>query len=100
MRAFARRGRAAPEPIGATAALLAVACAMALLVWLANPFTALLVIVPLHVWLVALTREPAGAPVRGAFALVVSLLVPAAALAALCLGLGISPAGLRGPSCC
>jgi hypothetical protein len=94
LRGATRRGRAAPEPIAAAAALLATGCMLAFLVWLGNPFTALLVIVPLHVWLVALTREPARVPVRGALALALSLLVPVAAVVLVCLGLSISPVGL------
>ena len=55
----ARADRRPPRRCWRPAALLA------FLVWLANPYTALLLIVPLHVWLVALTRERPAPPVSG-----------------------------------
>jgi hypothetical protein len=94
LRAAVRRGRSSPQPIGALAALLVAGCAAAFLVLLANAYTALLVIVPLHVWLVVLTRERHRTPLAGAVALVVSLALPLATLTLVCIGLGISPPGL------
>jgi len=94
LRAAVRRRRAAPEPTGAVAALLVTGCLLAFLVWVGNPYTALLVIVPLHFLLVALTRERRHGPLVGAVVLAVSLAIPVAALALVCLRIGISPPGL------
>jgi hypothetical protein len=93
LRAAVRRRRPGREPIGSTAALLAIGCMIAFLLWLANPYTALLLIVPLHVWLIALTRDQARTPLLGLIALVASLALPLAALALVCRGAQISPAG-------
>ena len=73
------------------AALLATATVLAFLVWLENPYTALLLIVPLHVWLVALTREHTHSPRSGALALLASLAAPLAAFALICVSLAVSP---------
>ena len=90
-----RTGAARPaEPVGGAAALLAIGSVLAFVVWLGNPYTALLVIVPLHVWLVALTREAGRSRLAGAAVLILSLAVPLAAVALICAGLGISPFGL------
>jgi hypothetical protein len=93
LRAAVRRRRPTREPVGSAAALLATGCMVAFLVWLANPYTALLLIVPLHVWLVALTREYARPPLVGLLVLVASLALPVAALALVCSGAGISASG-------
>ena len=66
----------------------------AFLIWLANPYTALLLILALHVWLVALTRERVRTPATGLLALLVSLAPLGAALALVGAGLGGSPVGL------
>src|SRR6202034_3968368 len=72
----------------------AIATAVAFLAWLDNPYTALLVVVPLHVWLVALTREGPRTPLRGAVTLAASLLLPLAALVLVSVALSLSPLGL------
>ena len=94
LRAAARRRYARPDPAGAGAALLATGSAVTFLVWLGNPYTALLLVVPLHVWLIALTREGGHSPLAGIVALVVSLALPVSALALVCIGLRISAPGL------
>lgn len=94
--ALARRrgGRGGTEPVGAAVALAITSTAVATLLWLANPYTAVLLIVPAHLWLVVLTREPAAPrPVRAGF-LIVSLLPLAAAIGLLCAGLHTEPFGL------
>jgi hypothetical protein len=93
LRAAVRRRRPTREPVGCAAAVLATACMVAFLLWLANPYTALLLIVPLHVWLVALTREHGRPPLLGLLVFAASLALPVAALALVCSGVGISAAG-------
>jgi hypothetical protein len=89
-----RRGRSAPDPVGATAALLVVASVTAALLWLANPYTAALLIVPAHLWLVVLTREHERTPTLGAVCLALSLLPLVAAIALLCSALHVEPFAL------
>jgi hypothetical protein len=62
-----------PATPGAAAAVLLVLCAVALVIWIVNPYTALLLIPALHLWLLAIAPE-----VR---------LHPFAALAMFCAGL-------------
>jgi hypothetical protein len=74
--------RGSPDEPGAAVAVLVVAVALACLAWIFNPFTAALLVLPLHVWLLTLTSEPA--PPRWlAIALLVLALVPLAGLLAL-----------------
>ena len=57
-RARSRGGVGPDTPTeGAVAGLLAVACVVALLLWIANPFAALLVVPGLHLWLLALSPD-------------------------------------------
>jgi len=67
------RHKGPPESIGAGAALLVVGSVTATLLWFANPYTAALLIVPLHLWLVVLTREHDRPPLLGAVYLLLSL---------------------------
>jgi hypothetical protein len=83
-----------PEPLGGGTAILLIVTAVAFLVWLANPYTALLVIVPAHVWLVMLTRDRGRTPRSGLVAVLVSVAPTVAALAIVSAGLHISPLGL------
>jgi hypothetical protein len=83
-----------PDPVGAAAALLIVTTATAALLWLANPYTAALLIIPAHVWLVVLTREHERAPSLGALCLAVSLVPLAAAVGLLCGALHVEPLAL------
>jgi hypothetical protein len=46
-----------PGAPGAAAAVLIVLCAIALVVWLVNPYTALLLVPALHLWLLAIAPE-------------------------------------------
>ena len=99
LRGYARRRAGGhesgpPPPIGAVAALLATTTVVAFLIWLANPYASLLVVLPAHAWLVALTREEGRRPATGLAVLALSLAPPAAAVALLCTGLGVSPFGL------
>jgi hypothetical protein len=89
-----RRRHGGTEPIGAAVALAITSAAVATLAWLANPYTAALIIVPAHLWLVVLTREPpAPRSVRAGF-LIVSLLPVTVAIGLLCAGLHTEPLGL------
>ena len=99
LRGYARRRAGGhesgpPPPIGAVAALLATTTVVAFLIWLANPYASLLVVLPAHVWLVALTREEGCRPAAGLAVLALSLAPLVAAVALLCTGLGVSPFGL------
>jgi hypothetical protein len=93
-RARANREGGPPDPVGTTAALLIVTTASAALLWLANPYTAALLIVPAHVWLIVLTREQDRAPSLGALCLAVSLVPAAAAVGLLCGALHVEPLAL------
>lgn len=93
--AHARAGRHRPaDPVGATAALLIVASATAALLWIANPYTAALLIIPAHLWLVVLTREHERTPSLGALCIVVSLAPLAAAVGLICSVLHVEPLAL------
>jgi hypothetical protein len=88
------RRRGAPEPVGATTALLIVGTLSAALLWLVNPYTAALLVVPAHLWLVALTRERERPPALGAFCVAVSLVPLAAAGGLICSVLHVEPFAL------
>ena len=97
LRAAARarsRFRGPPEPVGAGAALLLTGTATAALLWLANPYTAALLIVPMHLWLVVVTREHRRPPLLGALYVVLSLVPLGAAVALLASGLHTEPFAL------
>jgi hypothetical protein len=64
-----------PSTPGAAAAVMLVLCAVAVLVWIANPWTALLLVPALHLWLLAIAPEVRVHP-AGALALFVIGLVP------------------------
>ncbi|MGN6871774.1 MAG: M28 family peptidase [Solirubrobacteraceae bacterium] len=79
---------------GAAAALLLVLCAVTLVIWVANPFAAALLVPALHLWMwiIAPERRPA---TPWAVLLFVAGLVPgvlAAVYYAAALGLGVAPA--------
>jgi len=86
--------RGAPDPVGAVAALLVLTCATAVLLWLANPYTAALLIIPAHLWLVVLTREHEHSPALGGLCLAVSLALPVAAVALIAAALHVEPFAL------
>lgn len=88
------RLRGAPEPVGAAAALLLVGGAAATLMWLSNPYSAALLVVALHLWLVVLTRERGRGPVLGALTMLISLAPLLAALAIVCSALHTDPLAL------
>jgi hypothetical protein len=93
--ALARAGRReAPDPVGAVAALLIITTVTGTLLWLENPYTATLLILPAHLWLVVLTREHERSPALGALCLVVSLAPLAAVLALICSVLHVEPFAL------
>jgi len=97
LRASARarsRHKGPPETIGAGAALLVVGGVTATLLWFANPYTAALLILPLHLWLVVMTREHDRPPLLGGLYLLLSLAPLIAAIALLCTGLGVEPLAL------
>ena len=92
--ARARRGGPA-DPVGATAALLIVVTATAAALWIANPYTAALLILPGQGWLVVLTREHGHRPPwLGALCVVVSLLPAIAAAGLICSVLHVEPLAL------
>ena len=88
------RGRGAPEPVGGGAALLLVGTAVAALLWLENPYTAALLVVPMHLWLIVLTREHGRRPLLGAVFLALSLAPLIAAVAIVCAALHVEPLAL------
>lgn len=61
---------------GAAAAVLLVLCAIALAVWIANPFAALLLVPALHLWLLAIAPEVRLHPLAALGLFVVGLLPP------------------------
>ena len=83
-----------PEPVGAAAALLLTGTAVAVLLWLENPYTAALLVVPMHLWLIVLTREHGRRPALGAVVLLVSLAPLIAAAAIVCAALHVEPLAL------
>ncbi|HXR13970.1 MAG TPA: hypothetical protein VN740_04855 [Solirubrobacteraceae bacterium] len=88
------RYRGVPEPVGAAAALLLAGTAVAALLWIANPYTAALLVVPMHLWLVVLTREHGRRPLLGAVFLLISLAPLIAATAIVCAALHVEPLAL------
>jgi hypothetical protein len=94
----AKLGRAgAAEMVGdpgAAAAILISSCALALVVWGANPFAALLLVPALHLWMVALAPEPAIRPVVRIVLLALGLAPPALLVAYYAISLGFGPIGL------
>lgn len=93
--ALARAGRReAPDPVGAVAALLIVTTVTGTLLWLENPYTATLLILPAHLWLVVLTRERERSPAPGALCLLISLAPLVAVLALICSVLHVEPFAL------
>ncbi|HEX2087093.1 MAG TPA: hypothetical protein VHF89_15540 [Solirubrobacteraceae bacterium] len=72
----ARRAReAAEDPGGATAAIALALSALGLAVWIVNPYTALLLLPAMHLWILAAAPE-VRVPRGGALALVLLGLVP------------------------
>jgi hypothetical protein len=83
-----------PAEAGAAAAVVLVAVTLACFAWIFNPFTAALLVLPLHVWLLALTSDQP-LPRWLAMALMALSLVPLAGLAALdAAHLGLGPLAL------
>ena len=85
-----------PEPVGAGAALLVVGTATAALLWLAKPYTAVLLVLPLHLWL---GRRRASTSCPSASSAGLRWLVSAgpsrgAGIALLCLELHVEPLAL------
>ena len=92
---LARAGRRErPDPVGAVAALLIVTTVTATLLWFENPYSATLLILPAHLWLVVLTRERERSPALGALCVVISLAPLAAVLALICSVLHVEPFAL------
>jgi hypothetical protein len=83
-----------PDPVGAAAALLITVTVTATLLWLANPYTAALLILPAQLWLVVLTREHERPPALGVLYLVVSLAPAAVAVGLICSALHTEPFAL------
>ncbi len=96
-RALGRSGRAArgnPAAGAAGAAVGAIVCAVALLVWLVNPYAAALLLPAAHVWLFLGAPQTRLRGVWGWLALAVGLVAPAFVLVAEMDALQIGPLGL------
>lgn len=65
-----------PAAPGAAAAVVLVLCAIALVVWIVNPYTALLLVPALHLWLLAIAPEVRLHPFAALGLFVVGLLPP------------------------
>ncbi|HEU0318782.1 MAG TPA: hypothetical protein VFR49_15705, partial [Solirubrobacteraceae bacterium] len=77
---------------GAAAALVLAVCGVAVLTWAANPYAALLAILPLHLWLLATTLDPVPPRALG-FSLVAAAAIPLLGLIVFyCARLGLGPA--------
>ena len=76
-----RRGRAAPDATsaGAGVAITLALCALTLVAWAINPFMALALVLPLHLWMLATLGELRG---RNRLWLALAGLLPAAVIAA------------------
>jgi hypothetical protein len=86
--------RGSPGEPGAGVAVLIVAVTVACFAWIVNPFTAALIVLPLHVWLLTLTSELAP-PRWFAITLLMLALVPFAGLLVLdSARLGLGPQAL------
>ena len=88
------RLRGAPEPVGAAAALLLTGTAVAALLWIENPYSAVLLVAPLHLWLIVLTRERGRGLLGGAVYTLLSLAPLIAALAIVATALHTEPLAL------
>jgi hypothetical protein len=80
--ALLRARRGSPGVPGAATALILTSCGLAILVWLANPYAAALLVLPLHIVLLATTLEPRP-PRAVAVALLAGSLLPLLLLAGL-----------------
>jgi hypothetical protein len=88
------RGEAATPGAGAAAGVLLVMCAVALAVWFANPFAALLLVPALHLWLWVVTPD-VRLPIPVTILLLVVGLAPVALLAAyFAVALGLGPVSM------
>jgi hypothetical protein len=76
---------------GASAALLIVMCALALAVWVTNPFAAALLVPALHLWMWALMPQTRMHPVLRAGLLVLGLAAPLLVLVYYMVTLGYNP---------
>jgi hypothetical protein len=76
---------------GAPVALLAIACALAAVLWAANPYSAALVALPLALWLLVMTRPPRRSVLAGALCALCSLVPLGLALGAEAHALALGP---------
>ncbi len=79
---------------GATAALIAVLCVVSLVVWVANPFAAALLVPALHLWMWAVAPEVRPPRVVIALLALAGIAAPAAAAVYSAGALGVGPIGL------
>ena len=87
------RDEATAQGAGAAASVLLVLCVVSLLIWISNPFAALLLVPALHLWLWVVTPD-VRLPLPVTILLVVIGLAPVALLAAyLALAFGLGPVG-------
>jgi hypothetical protein len=88
------RGAAGDHGAGAAAGVLVLMCVIAMVIWVSNPFAALLLVPALHLWLWVVTPD-IRLPVPAAIALVLAGLAPVALLATyFALTFGVGPLGL------
>ncbi|HST43244.1 MAG TPA: hypothetical protein VLK58_27200 [Conexibacter sp.] len=83
-----------PAAPGAAAAVLLVLCAIALVVWIVNPYTALLLIPALHLWLLAIAPEVRLHPFAALGLFLVGLLPPLLVAYAYARQFGLDPVEL------
>ncbi|MGN6167291.1 MAG: hypothetical protein ACTHQQ_03845 [Solirubrobacteraceae bacterium] len=93
-RAGRQRGAQTVGDPGAAAAILISSCVLALVVWGANPFAALLLVPALHVWMVALSPKPAIRPGVRVALLALGFVLPALVVVYYAVTLGFGPIDL------
>lgn len=93
-KAFRQRGPRVVGDPGAASAILISSCVLALVVWGANPFAALLLVPALHLWMAALATAPSTRPGVRIALLALGLAPPALLVAYYAVTLGFGPIDL------
>jgi hypothetical protein len=89
-----QRGAQVVGDPGAASAILIASCVLALVVWSANPFAALLLVPALHLWMAALATAPSTRPGVRIALLALGLAPPALLVAYYAVTLGFGPIDL------
>jgi hypothetical protein len=92
LRALGVRGEL--ERPGAAAALSLVGCAAVVVVWLANPFAALVLLPALHLWMLAVLSDPRPAAAAQVGAVAAGLALPLLVVLHYAQAFGLGPAGI------